>query len=304
MKYAEYADNPASFKALTGTTIEIFNKILPYFEDEHDLYLRYRQMDGSPRKGVRRASLYRNSPLPTIEDRLFFILVYFKHNPTQEYHAGCFSMTQKQCNVFVHGLTDIVEKTLESAGVAPCRNMREFTARLVEMGAQKSSMVLLHDGTERPIPRPQDPDEQKENYSGKKKRHTVKNGVVCTLSTLILLVTATVAGTVHDKRIADQSYSFPFSCKLLQDTGYQGYAPANAHVCQPAKKPRGGELSEEQKRRNREISKVRVRVEHAIGGAKRFRIARDVCRLRANDFVGRIFHIPDGLHNLRVTVAA
>jgi hypothetical protein len=34
--------------------------------------------------------------------------------------------------------------------------------------------ILFHDGTEREIPRPQDEEEQKENYGGKKKRHTVK----------------------------------------------------------------------------------------------------------------------------------
>ncbi|MFN6495551.1 MAG: transposase family protein, partial [Nostoc sp. DedQUE01] len=31
------------------------------------------------------------------------------------------------------------------------------------------------DGTERPIARPQDPEQQKHNYSGKKKRHTRKH---------------------------------------------------------------------------------------------------------------------------------
>ncbi|MBD5357588.1 MAG: transposase family protein, partial [Bacteroides sp.] len=66
------------------------------------------------------------------------------------------------------------------------------------------------------------------------------------------------------------------------------------------KKPRGRELTPEQKAENRNISARRIRVEHAIGGAKRLRIVKDECRLRANNYVGRIFHIAAGIHNWRV----
>jgi hypothetical protein len=38
--------------------------------------------------------------------------------------------------------------------------------------------VLLHDGTEREIPRPVDDELQKDRYSGKKKKHTFKNAVI------------------------------------------------------------------------------------------------------------------------------
>ncbi|RHE91663.1 hypothetical protein DW712_11370 [Bacteroides intestinalis] len=47
------------------------------------------------------------------------------------------------------------------------------------------------------MPRPVDSDQQKERYSGKK-RHTVKNVVVATMSCLILFVSQTVCGKTHD----------------------------------------------------------------------------------------------------------
>ncbi|MBD5357824.1 MAG: transposase family protein, partial [Bacteroides sp.] len=56
-----------------------------------------------------------------------------------------------------------------------------------------------------------------------------------------------------------------------------------------------------QKAENRNISSRRIRVEHAIGGAKRLRIVKDECRLRANDYVGRIFNIAAGIHNWRIS---
>lgn len=73
-------------------------------------------------------------------------------------------------------------------------------ARLSELSKEGTIQpVLLHDGIEREIPRPVDADVQEEQYSGKKKRHTVKNAVVITASCLILFVSQTVCGKTHDK---------------------------------------------------------------------------------------------------------
>ncbi|RHE91402.1 hypothetical protein DW712_11365 [Bacteroides intestinalis] len=49
------------------------------------------------------------------------------------------------------------------------------------------------------------------------------------------------------------------------------------------------ELTEEQKEFNREVSHIRVRVEHAIGSAKFMRIVKEECRLRTNKFVKYIY---------------
>jgi hypothetical protein len=47
----------------------------------------------------------------------------------------------------------------------------------------------------------------------------------------------------------------------------------------PVKKPRGKELSAEQKAENKELSKKRVRVEHGIRRVKGWRIVRDEYRM-------------------------
>ncbi|MDR1089646.1 MAG: transposase family protein [Prevotella sp.] len=78
--------------------------------------------------------------------------------------------------------------------------------------------------------------------------------------------------------------------------------PGGVNIVQPVKKSRGKELSEEDKIINREISRVRVRVEHAIGGIKFMRIVKEECRLRANSFVEHIFATCAALHNLRIKV--
>ena len=129
---------------------------------------------------------------------------------------------------------------------------------------------------------------------------TLKNAVVITACCLILFVSESVCGKTHDKKIADTMYAFPYPCMLYQDTGYQGYHPEGVTIIQPMKKPEGKELTGEEKEGNRLVSAFRIRVEHAIGSVKRMRIVKDECRLRANDFVNRIFIACAALHNFRI----
>lgn len=261
------------------------------------------EMSGKRRSGQRRSpSIYRNSPLPGIPDRLFFILVYLKNNPLQEYHAACFGMNQKHCNLFVHCLTKILRLSLEAMGLVPVETDSGLSARLSELSKDGHKPVLLHDGTEREIPRPADRDLQKERYSGKKKRHTVKNAVIITLSCLVVFVSHTVSGKTHDKKMADTMYSFPVPCTLYQDSGYQGYEPEGVEIIQPIKRTKGKELSQQDKEHNRKVSSVRVRIEHAIGSAKFMRIVKEECRLRANNFVEKILATCMALHNLRIKI--
>ena len=259
-------------------------------------------MNGNYRNGQRSFTIYKNSPLPTIAERLFFILVYLKNNPLQEYHAACFNMDQKHCNSFIHVLHRILEQCLHNADVMPAETQKEFGKLLKEQTSEATLPILLHDGTEREIPRPVDWDQQQENYSGKKKKHTLKNAVIITSCCLILFVSPSVCGKMHDKKIADTMYSFPYACRLYQDTGYQGYRPEGVLIFQPMKKPRGRELTQEEKDYNKNISSFRVRVEHVIGSVKRMRIVKDECRLRANNFVQRIFRTCAAMHNFKIKI--
>jgi hypothetical protein len=188
--------------------------------------------------------------------------------------------------------------------LVPTQTDKELSPCLSDLSQSDSLPVLLHDGPEREIPRPVDYDEQKEKYSEKEKRHTVKNAVIISASCLVLFASQTVCGKMHDKKIAGTIYSFPYPCTLYQDTGYQGYRPDGVNIVQPVKKSRRKELSEEDKIINREVSPVRVRVRagHAIGGIRFMRIVKEECRLRANSFVERIFAICAALHNFRIKV--
>lgn len=134
-----------------------------------------------------------------------------------------------------------------------------------------------------------------------KKRHCVKNVLLARTDRWIVYLSATYSGSVHDKVIADeQDIEFQRTIQLLQDTGFQGYQPKNAKVIQPMKKPKGKELTQEQKQENRAKSSERVVIEHAIGAVKIWRIVKEVCRSWIFETRDYYMAIACALHNFRL----
>jgi hypothetical protein len=119
MKYKEWQKCPELFIAMTGYTLEEFNSLLPFFREAHEDYLSEYQLNGKRRTGYRRYVMYRNAPLPCIEERLTFILSYLKLNPIQEVQASLFGIEQKQCCEFIHGLGAILHRALEYISSMP-----------------------------------------------------------------------------------------------------------------------------------------------------------------------------------------
>jgi len=59
-------------------------------------------------------------------------------------------------------------------------------------------------------------------YSGKKKRHTLKNVLIVDEFGAIHFLSDTYEGRVHDKSIADEAkYTLPTASLLYQDAGFQ-----------------------------------------------------------------------------------
>jgi hypothetical protein len=69
---------------------------------------------------------------------------------------------------------------------------------------------------------------------------------------------------------------------------------------QPKKKPRGKDLTPEDKALNTIIASVRIIVEHVISGVKRCRIVKDIFRNTKENFDDLVMEIACGLHNFRV----
>jgi DDE superfamily endonuclease len=81
----------------------------------------------------------------------------------------------------------------------------------------------------------------------------------------------TYEGKASDKSLAELAgYTLPPGSCLYQAKGFQGFFLPGITIVQPKKTPRGGELTPPEQETNRRISSIRIRIEHAIGGVKRF----------------------------------
>jgi len=99
--YSELSKSSRKFLAMTGYTVEEFQALLPHFQAQFEKYVETQTLDGKPRT-ERRYSDYKSSPLPTIEDKLLFILIYLKQGATQEMHATLFGIYQPDANNWIH----------------------------------------------------------------------------------------------------------------------------------------------------------------------------------------------------------
>jgi DDE superfamily endonuclease len=124
---------------------------------------------------------------------------------------------------------------------------------------------------------------------------------VITETCQVCFLSHTYEGKASDKSIAELvGYTLPAGSCLYQDKGFQGFFLPGITIVQPKKTPRGGELTPPEKAMNRHISSIRIRIEHAIGGVKRYRIVKDKIRLLKDGIRDAVMETCCGLHNFRL----
>jgi len=285
--------SPRLMKALTGLMPAEFTDLLPTFERSLQKH--------RAGKGLR-AGLGRPHTLGTIELKLFFALFYAKCYPTFDMASFIFNADRHRCHDWTKELLAALELALDKKIVLPERKLRtpeEFFARFPGV------KDIWIDGTERPVRRVKDKQKQQRQYSGKKKRHTVKNIVVSDKQKRILALTKTTAGKQHDyrefkrQRLPD---GIPAEVTAWLDTGFQGIQKdfPQLTVRMPKRASRGHPLTAAQKTKNQQISRKRILAEHAIGGMKRFRSLTDVFRNHTDAFADRLALLGAGLWNFHL----
>jgi hypothetical protein len=277
-------------RATTGLTQQRFEMLLPSFAEAYQETL-------DKKRRWRAAGGGRKATLKTSADKLFFILLYCKCYPTFDLMSVLFGFDRSCAHEWVHRLRQILETALGKKQALPERkidSIEEFMAKFGEV------QEVIIDGTERPIQRPKDAERQKEHYSGKKKRHTRKHTTGSTRKKRVILLSKARPGKVHDKKQLDEEEwieNIPDEVAIEGDLGFQGLQNEFVNVHLPHKKPRGKELTDEQKQENREFSSQRVKCEHAHAGIKRYNSVTAVYRNRVTDFDDRLMLNAAGLWN-------
>src|SRR5215510_8610858 len=103
VRFAELQSRPMEFLDFTSVTLDEFQHLVPPFEAAFHARMATWRMDGKPRT-ARRFTVYKHCPLPTPEDRLFFLLTYLKTSTLQVVHGRLFGMVQSKAHQWMHVL--------------------------------------------------------------------------------------------------------------------------------------------------------------------------------------------------------
>jgi hypothetical protein len=259
-------------RGLTGLNLVEFETLLSTFErilfEIHNNKKRQRAVGGGC-KGI----------LLDAKHKLFYILFYMKAYPTFDVAAFVFGTVRSVTFEWKSRLLPALERALGRVVTLPKRQIRSVEEFFQLFPGVKDIFI---DGTERPVQRPRKSKNLRRKYSGKKKRHTHKNTIFCGEESQILAVSPTKGGRMHDSKQARKCSlieHIPKEVAIWADSAYPRNIAKNGNtVMIPHKKPRKKELTDAQKDENRVISGLRMVVEHAIGGIKRFRCMTDTFR--------------------------
>lgn len=242
------------FKRLVGINREIFEFFTILLEEE--LKIKHR-------KGGRKPDL-------CVEDMLLMTMAYYRDYTTLEKLGFYYQLDASNILRWINW----VELTIGSYIIEP-----------FDIQKMNISEELLVDVTECTVQRPKDNEIQKEYYSGKKKKHTIKIQIIIEENSKKIVFVAFDKGHAHDFKIFKESMKDlnPLA-KFLADSGYQGILDMFQNSLTPKKKSKNNPLSEKDKELNHLISSNRIPIEHVNRQLKIFRILSERYRNRRDTF--------------------
>ena len=129
LRYQDVVRKGTEVLDLTSLTPEELTQLVPPFEQAFQERMAIWRLDGHLRT-QRHYTTYQTCPLPTPENRLFFILVYLKTHPLQIVQGRLFGMPQNKASQWIHCLLPVLQTTLQHLGDAPARSLADLTQRL------------------------------------------------------------------------------------------------------------------------------------------------------------------------------
>ncbi len=318
--YHKLRGKPKLFLSVTGINLQQFQTLLPRFTDAYDKceLRRKRKVVVTGQKRLRRiggGAQFENS----LPDRLLMLLLYYRLYLTQEFMTLLFCAEDK--SVICRGV-QLMRPVFESVLPVPLRarhrilsladkvqkRRKKRIGTVEEFRQAYPELTFIIDGVEQPKRKPKAPAKRKSDYSGKKKRHTLKQIVAGTPPGIIVDQSPSVGGRSHDFKVFKDDPAARSICAefkdyrvtLYGDGGFDGMSalglPVEVRLNEKAR--RNHPLTREQKKLNRLRSSTRIEIEHTFSRRKKYRIASDIYRNRDEDY-DQAMNIVGGLVNLR-----
>jgi len=289
-------NKPYLFRRLTTLNIEEFNLLAAKLEPEWK-QREYERLLARPNR-KNKPGQGRKYELGSFANLLLVIIIYLRTTIGSELLSLLFDIDQSTIKRIVRRvmplLTDrFIPKTELTKKKRRTNNLDEFLKDYPEL------KDVIFDGTDVNIKRPQK--RQKQSYSGKRKRHTKKTIIALHKQTkLITGVSPPKKGTVHDKKQLEATgWNDKLSTEVNRhgDLGFYGMSEDNWII--PNKKPKGKDLTEKQRRQNRNRARDRMPVEHSIRGVKMFRRIGELVTIKSDDFLYNVLLASANLYNFK-----
>jgi hypothetical protein len=311
-------ENPLLIKAFMGLPTEVFWQLVADMTDKLPAY-ELKRLDREDRQ--RAVGGGQEFDLPLVI-RAALVLTYLRlHIPQQAVACLYKDATQSDVSRELRRLLPLMKQVL------PCPEVWEMVeaeealseTELLALEQLADGLVLI-DATEQQVYRPGKSNQERlKFFSGKRKQFTRKTQFASDGQHEIKAISVSVPGAKSDLKLSDEVGTMerlPDECEAQADKGYQGLDKRVGLVTvqdvetgeqkqvprlivkTPVKKPKGGELTEEQQAYNRAIGQVRVRVEHCIGWVKNWAIIATRFRC-AHSIYTEVMQVVCGLVNLQ-----
>src|SRR2546430_7919249 len=161
-------------KALTGLSQAQFDHLLPVFSDIYRTTQQQMYEEGVA-SGTRRRHPGGGSKgkLPTMAEKLPFVLYDYKTYPPFDGLGTHFAMARSKAHENLHTLSPILYDTLVHLALMPYRELS--TPEALKAALQGGDRLLI-DATERAYHRSQNEAKQREHYRGKKTAYVEEHG--------------------------------------------------------------------------------------------------------------------------------
>jgi hypothetical protein len=297
MSYARLSRRPLLFKSFTGLYISEFDVISREIESRYEEHERKRLS-----KRMRQRDVGAGRPFKLkVKERFLMLLVYYRLYITYTLSGFLFDLDQSNICRDMSIIEPLVKRCIPLPKKLYKRTRRLRTIDEVE--EYFPGFKAFIDSSEQEIPRPENKRKRKRYYSGKKKKHTIKTQYMVNSEGTILHKTGHDRGRIHDYEIFKNKHpTTPLQVENVFDLGYMGVKndfPTVKSVLPFRKKRKKSELSNEEKRHNRNHFKLRVIVEHTVSRIKKFGIMGTKFRNRLGRY-DRTSDIVSGLVNFRI----
>ncbi len=298
LSYDRLSKKPLLFKSFTGLTVQefdnIYNKEIAKRYEKHELKRLSKRKDRERRYGAGRHFKL------DVRNRFLMLLVYYRMYITYTLTGFLFDLNQSNICRDIQKIEGLIRQCVPIP-----QKTYNITKRLKtpdEVEKYFPGFIAFTDCTEQQIPRPVDKERRKMYYSGKKKRHIVKNQITVNNQGYILHKPNHKKGRRHDYNIYKKNHhvTHPQVVNVvdLRYLGVEKDFPEQLSAL-PYKKKRNQFLSDDEKEYNKIHSKKMIIVEHTINRLKKYRIQSEVFRNRLRKY-DKVSDIVAGLINYRI----